>query len=191
MRTNKLINEVGNRYTKLAVIERAFNGEPGAHWLCKCDCDKEIVVAGTDLRRLHTRSCGCYRQEQRKLPEGQASFNQVHYQYRRNAEVRGYKWNLTKEYFRELTKQNCYFCGALPTQKYKQINSNGPYVYNGVDRVDNSRDYTPDNVVPCCIRCNKMKGSLSENEFFEHLNKILKTYSDKEMVVNNANTSND
>ena len=190
MRTNKLIDEVGNRYARLTVIGRVFNGKPGAYWLCRCDCGEGVVVIGTDLRRLHTKSCGCYQQEQRELPEGRASFNQLHYQYRRNAVVRDYRWSLTKEYFEELTKQNCYYCGALPAQKYRQVNSNGWYIYNGIDRVDNSEGYVPSNVVPCCIKCNKMKGKLSENGFFEHLSKILKTYSDRE-VVNSASPSND
>jgi 5-methylcytosine-specific restriction endonuclease McrA len=28
----------------------------------------------------------------------------------------------------------------------------------GLDRVDNSRGYAPDNVVPCCQECNRIKG---------------------------------
>lgn len=36
-----------------------------ALWLCKCDCgnEKEIIVRGSDLRRNHTKSCGCLQKE--------------------------------------------------------------------------------------------------------------------------------
>ncbi len=32
-----------------------------AHWLCKCDCGKVVVVRGLSLRTGHTKSCGCAR----------------------------------------------------------------------------------------------------------------------------------
>lgn len=28
-------------------------------WLCICDCGKEAIVFGTNLRKGHTKSCGC------------------------------------------------------------------------------------------------------------------------------------
>lgn len=50
------------------------------------------------------------------------------------------------------------------------------YTYNGVDRLDSSMGYTPDNCVPCCWECNNMKGaSLTEEEMMavaETLRKI-------------------
>lgn len=32
-----------------------------AHWLCLCNCGKETVVAGSNLRNGNTKSCGCLR----------------------------------------------------------------------------------------------------------------------------------
>lgn len=34
-----------------------------AHWLCKCDCGKEIIVCGQELRNKDTQSCGCIASE--------------------------------------------------------------------------------------------------------------------------------
>lgn len=28
-------------------------------WQCRCDCQKEVIVSGFDLRKGHTKSCGC------------------------------------------------------------------------------------------------------------------------------------
>lgn len=30
-----------------------------AMWICKCDCGKQVISSGIDLRRGHTLSCGC------------------------------------------------------------------------------------------------------------------------------------
>ena len=55
-------NEIGNKYGKLTVIERALKpeGRPkGAYWLCQCECGNQKVVRGADLRAGGTNSCGC------------------------------------------------------------------------------------------------------------------------------------
>lgn len=58
------INEIGNRYGKLVVIERAANDSAGrAHWVCKCDCGNITTVRGTTLRSGATKSCGCLQRE--------------------------------------------------------------------------------------------------------------------------------
>ena len=57
---NRLIDETGNRYGNLMVIEYAGSIDGGgALWKCKCDCGNIIQVRGQSLRSGHTRSCGC------------------------------------------------------------------------------------------------------------------------------------
>lgn len=47
-----------------------------------------------------------------------------------------------------------------------------PYFYNGIDRVDSSLGYVPDNVRPCCKKCNYMKNQMELKEFHEQVRKI-------------------
>lgn len=55
------INQIGNRYGKLIVIEQAKERYHGhVSWVCKCDCGKEIIAPGTFLRNGKIKSCGCY-----------------------------------------------------------------------------------------------------------------------------------
>ena len=63
---SKLINETGNKYGYLTVIERGLNTKSGkAQWICKCDCGSDnIIVLGSSLRNGTTKSCGCYQKEQ-------------------------------------------------------------------------------------------------------------------------------
>lgn len=60
---SNLINEVGNKYGKLTVLERAENSNGGkeAHWKCKCECGNYVIVNGVNLRSGNTKSCGCLR----------------------------------------------------------------------------------------------------------------------------------
>lgn len=59
-----LINEIGNVYGYLTVIERAPNNKDGrAMWKCKCKCGNEVIVLGKHLRSGNTKSCGCYQKE--------------------------------------------------------------------------------------------------------------------------------
>lgn len=57
-------NEIGNKYGRLTVLERAENDKyGGAQWLCQCECGNTGIFLGTKLRRGHTKSCGCLRRE--------------------------------------------------------------------------------------------------------------------------------
>ena len=61
---SRVKNEIGNKYGRLTVIERAGSTSGGiALWKCKCDCGNETVVAGSKLRNGCTVSCGCRMKE--------------------------------------------------------------------------------------------------------------------------------
>lgn len=55
----KIIDLIGQRFSKLTVV--AFNGihNHKALWLCRCDCGNEIVASTGVLRSNHRTSCGC------------------------------------------------------------------------------------------------------------------------------------
>lgn len=55
-----LIDETGNRYGQLTVLERGENSGTGeAQWICACDCGMTSIVRGYNLRQGRTNSCGC------------------------------------------------------------------------------------------------------------------------------------
>lgn len=54
----------GERFGRLFVVKRVENNNKGyAQWLCKCDCGKETIVVTANLKRGHTKSCGCLRKD--------------------------------------------------------------------------------------------------------------------------------
>jgi hypothetical protein len=110
------------------------------------------------------------------LPKGEAAFNKLYYSYGKNAENRGIKFSLSKKYFRTLTKRKCKYCGVEPRQVFYQWGSHGittPYIYNGVDRVNNELGYIKTNVVTCCKICNQAKLNSSLEEFTDWIKRLI------------------
>lgn len=65
---SKTINEIGNRYGRLVVQQRAKNNSQGrAQWECLCDCGNIVYVQGVLLRNGTTKSCGCLQKERTSL----------------------------------------------------------------------------------------------------------------------------
>lgn len=54
-----VVDETGNRYGKLVVLEREDSHNGKARWICRCDCGNKTVANGCDLRSGRVVSCGC------------------------------------------------------------------------------------------------------------------------------------
>ena len=60
----KPIDLTGQRFGRLVVLEIAgVDSNRNPMWRCQCDCGNVTVVAGRNLRRGDTHSCGCYGHE--------------------------------------------------------------------------------------------------------------------------------
>lgn len=101
-----------------------------------------------------------------------SSFEQLFRNYQRRATEAGRKFALTRNQFRLLTRMPCHYCGAPPTQRYRRTGGLAPYIYNGLDRIDNTRGYTGPNTVACCGRCNEWKKALPVETFLQHVAQI-------------------
>lgn len=149
---------------QLQFLNKTDNGM-GTLWLCKCDCGNEIQVTGRILKH-YKRHCGCVkRTSSLKLPFGEASVNRRFCQLRNTAKRKGLSLEITLEKFKQLTQQNCYYCGAEPVKRFDKSSENGVIASNGLDRIDSTQGYTLKNIVPCCSNCNYAKRSLTQEQF--------------------------
>jgi hypothetical protein len=168
-------NLTGQKFGKLTAIEPTKQ-KRDRHiiWKCLCDCGKITYIRSMSFGRI--KSCGCLIKENNherfSLPNGDACRNSLYNNYKRGAIKRNLSFELTKEEFRNLTKQSCYYCGSEPNQEYKQPNTNGNYIYNGIDRTDNTKGYILDNCVPCCGKCNRAKDIMTLEEFYNWIGLI-------------------
>ena len=174
-----LIDLVGHRFGRLQVLKRVENNKYGeSQWNCLCDCGTKKVIRQSSLRNGRTKSCGCIQKEKtsarNRKPYGEASFNSVYSAYKNSAVVRRLDFNLEITFFKKMTQEPCFYCGIEPQQIRRSAdqNGNGDYVYNGLDRVDSSRGYSEDNVVACCITCNKAKLNTSQSDFLSWIKRV-------------------
>jgi len=172
-----MIDLTGKKFGRWIVIKRNYpNRKLQPIWLCRCDCGKEKSVMGNSLRKGISKSCGCLSNElksvRRKLDSGLANMRAIIRQYKANAKKRGIEFKLTEEQFKKITQKDCYYCGAKPNNVTDPRDCNGEYVYNGIDRIDNIKGYTVDNVVPCCKRCNRAKDAYTLQEYKDWIKRI-------------------
>src|SRR5208337_432111 len=128
---------------------------------CECICGVSKDIVSTTLKngtRKACRSCSSRRPD--------SGFRGVSASYRTNASRRGLKFNLPEDCLRQLFGGNCFFCGAIPNMERAR------FVYNGIDRLDNSIGYVLSNCVSCCKICNHMKHVLAVEDFLAHVRRI-------------------
>lgn len=160
---------VGNRFGKLLVSSRVRRNRT-TFYKCKCDCGNHTEVTHTNLISGGTSSCGCLIVETRgseRKPLKEVVSKAILNFYKRNAKNRNIEWLLPNKNFIELINGNCFYCGNnlsnLFTWRYKYEVATLPF--NGIDRVDNTIGYTPENCVTSCKRCNQAKNDMTFTEF--------------------------
>lgn len=180
-------DSLGRTYGKLTVVRfsgYAKNNQSNSRSPlveCLCSCGSTVVVRLWDLKSQKTESCGSHpRFDDRSLPAFRNIYN---HSYRNRALKNGLEFNLSEERFRRLTQMDCHYCGSPPLNKsYRAVNgkrgqfksgsTHSQYIYNGLDRVDSSKGYTLDNVVPCCGICNHAKHTMSYEQFTAWLDRV-------------------
>lgn len=168
MKSIDISNKVFGKLTAIEVVgfvPRQGNGKEEL-WKCKCECGNDFTTKKYLLLYGKIKSCGCWT----RMPAGEAAFNQTYSVYKHSAKKHGRKFEISKDEFSKITSQNCYYCGAPPSNKKSaspRRQMNGEYVYNGIDRVDSRKGYTTDNIVSCCIKCNTAKNDMTYKDFKE------------------------
>ena len=115
-------------------------GHLRTYWLCRCDCGEELWVRSDALERKTKKSCGC---DKRVGEKGDGVMGVVYAGYRVGARRRGLDFNISKEFFKEITSKDCFYCGS-PLSNYRHIKGYyGDFRYNGIDRIDNNVGYMP------------------------------------------------
>jgi hypothetical protein len=178
---------VGDLVNHFLVLDLLPSEGSGKHRKYKVECPRcrcEAVMLKQNI--VKSNSCGCLKKDSSTwkragainrpwtLPEGEASFRALYSTYKRSANKREIEFLLTKDQFKELIVQPCFYCGSAgQSQKMGCKRSNGSFSYTGIDRFDNRVGYTEKNSVPCCKTCNFMKLDHDFEAFMKHLQKII------------------
>ena len=123
-----------------------------ALWVCVCNCGNETVVAGSDLRRRTTVSCGCYRMDNARKTQNRKFLKHSH--------ARNGFTSRTYNAWRGMMRR----CYTTTDKAYKYYGARGIKVCKrwrvfknfladmgevppgrSLDRIDNDGNYTPKN----------------------------------------------
>lgn len=173
--------QIGDVFGNLTVVRENGRDRHGhLFYECLCACGKTARVRKGHLVQKRIKSCGCAwlsslstHARSRRKAYGESSCNTLYNHYRTSARRRGIPFGITRTEFSALCVQPCVYCGDAPSQVFKGKGSYGEFVYNGVDRTDNTLGYTPENSVPCCCICNRAKCDLDANTFRAWIERLL------------------
>jgi hypothetical protein len=186
-------------FKRLRELYRSRTKEPVQTKLCpSCELTKETRYFGRDMNRKDglAHSClACLRKNnnerraanREKRREKGRAYYKTHAENLRNKSRRwkevnpdracyfGHKnlakrrrltWMLDEDWFlTHIWEQKCSY-GDHPAK-------------GGIDRIDSSRGYEPDNCVPCCRRCNMIKGEWTVEEMYINLEEMLQYHKVK------------
>jgi hypothetical protein len=85
---------------------------------------------------------------------------------------RNLDFDLDEVALRTIFQGLCYYCGAEPSQICRSKSGRSEFIYNGIDRIDNSVGYCESNVVPCCQICNYAKRDMNFSEFIAWIKRV-------------------
>jgi len=178
----------GQKYGRLTFVrisDKRKNDRP--LWELQCECGGLIIRLSNDIVRGNTKSCGCLRREQSSFigsigGKATRKFHPIVSSARRIWQCSYKDGDIDFDKFFSLSQLPCEYCGALPanthnagmSKPYVSIEQlqQGTFTYNGLDRIDSAKGHTLDNVVPCCARCNWMKGDMTRDEFVAHIERV-------------------
>jgi hypothetical protein len=176
---------IGQNFGKLKIIDIYFNNKGLiAQTLCECGNKKDYRLS--DIKKGVRTNCGCenigqvdYANKNGEwkggnfLPYREANFKYIFDKYIQRADKANIQFELSIDVFKNLVQKNCFYCNAEPKKRMAgKRNFNGYFLSNGLDRIDNDKGYTENNVVPCCSNCNFMRHSMSQQDFLSWVARV-------------------
>lgn len=172
----------GNGVHKACVFEANGNGYCGKHqrqlWKYEMEKDNIVKVCYNYVRGCNTLLYINYHQLYCKPCRSQNSiydtrrynkYERKYYIYQLNARASQRDFKLSLEECIKLFDDKCHYCGIEP--HFCEIIKRARL--NGIDRVDNDKEYIISNCVTACALCNMTKRLLDKNVFIDMCEHIL------------------
>lgn len=154
------------------------------HWLVKCDCGQTVEMSYGRLKQVGGPSCGNRKCPHSKKPLPEVVFSpefgadyslksasaRVRQRYKKSAENRGLRFDLSEDDFFQLVTSPCHYSGVKP--QYTSETKEGTFYFGGVDRKDSSLGYSIENCVSCCTFANYAKNNYPYKQFVEWLDEL-------------------
>lgn len=140
-------NLIGYKFGRLTVLAWHGKNKQGNNtWLCECECGNKVVVRTADLNNGHTKSCGCLTKDNfRKVITKHEKRNTRLYSVWSN--MRNRCNNPSSERFNQYGGRGITICKEWEHFEtfYEWALANGYSNNLTIDRIDNSKGYSPNN----------------------------------------------
>ena len=166
--SNYICKPCNSKYKKIThLANKKANLDPNKEWdpeyTKTCPrCKIKLNAEGNFWRDANSTDgyaswCSKCTREGKQTPKNK--WKNLHY----GAKKRGYEVTLTFEDCSGLFLDNCHYCGKPSVEEVK---------LHGLDRVDNEKGYSMDNVVTCCEQCNVAKSTQTYEDFIQQAHDI-------------------
>lgn len=148
-----LIDLSKQKFGRLTVIEKAESTPAGnIRWRCKCECGNFVNVLGSNLRKNHTKSCGCLQIESTKLANTKHGYRRrstTSSEYATWAQMIQRCTNPNQYKYKEYGARGIKVCDRWIESFENFISDMGnkplPKKLYSIDRINNNGDYEPNN----------------------------------------------
>lgn len=179
---NKYKTYIGKTIGSIKIEDIDLSKPNRIYFIGTCtSCNRKIKVRNDGLypNRMGCSKCiGKWRSENFKKKYSNLLPKDIRYKYihfKCNALNRNIPFNLTLEQVNNLCSKPCFYCN-----KERCL---------GIDRLNNSKEYSIDNCVPCCGSCNRMKMDLTLPFFLEQIKKIYLNHKESSTTISKESTS--
>lgn len=176
----KTVDLSGQTFGDLLVLEQIKGDGDCAKWKCRCSCGNIHEVKSPYLRRGEIKSCGKCKEHYAWQGVGEMS-GWYYGTVKRNADRRGYEFNISKEYlwclFLEqdrkcaLTEQDIFFVRNITNNTISRRMQTA-----SLDRIDNDRGYIEGNVQWVHKDVNRIKREYDQDYFIKICHMVSKTH---------------
>jgi hypothetical protein len=156
----KLQDITGLKFGRWTVLQfagyRTYNSQRYPFWKCRCECGTIAVVGGANLRKGHSKSCGCLRQDIARKLISEICFKHGH--ARRHKHSAEYDtWNgiikrCTRPYesgWKNYGARGITVCARWRNDFEAFLADMGPHPGRGwsIERINNDGNYEPANCI--------------------------------------------
>lgn len=172
----------GDRVYQAVYTARVLTPQ-GQEYHFLCDCGNTFSIKHTSKLKndgkFRCRDCYVLRDSESFSPEW--GYRLAMKRIKNDASRAGRVFEITLDEFKEISQQDCHYCGSAPSNVLTYKSNAGTFtrtfVYTGMDRMDNKVGYVRTNVVPCCIICNRAKNSMGYEEFMAWILRVAERYN--------------
>jgi hypothetical protein len=175
--------KIGDKFGKLMVSSFTESSHKRKQFNCICDCGNTKILSSHALVSDKIKSCGCLHNRRGKnnpLFRGCGEFHQKMFlRIKKQALSRNLSFDVTIEDLWNLYVNQNRFC-ALTNLPIKFPSKSGGVDGNAsLDRIDNDKGYTLDNLQWVHKSVNKMKSVFHQNEFIKYCKLVTEKHSQK------------